>query len=223
MQNYRFDARELLSPEVRLILDRDERRAQAQHEAAWRAQQEESDLSQQVVALQRRLDRLEKIPPRDRQNKVVLDTVCLIVKSAEGDGERAIEGTATTPEIDNLGDEVDPAGAIYSLPLPLLWHHDHKSVVGRVTHANVTERGISVRGRIAQIDQAGPLKDLCDTAWLSVRHGLVRALSIGFQPLQSEPTKTGLRFRSWRWLELSLVSIGANASCAIGAMRGAGR
>ena len=47
----------------------------------------------------------------------------LEVKSVDVDA-RIIEGFATTPTTDRNGDIVDPAGAEFTLPMPLLWQHD---------------------------------------------------------------------------------------------------
>jgi phage head maturation protease len=53
-------------------------------------------------------------------------------------------------------------------------------------------------------------------AWQSVRNNLVRAVSIGFRPIEHEVMKDGgYRFKSWEWLELSLVTVPAQAEATI--------
>lgn len=137
------------------------------------------------------------------------------VKSYDED-ERTITGIATTPSTDRMGDVVEPRGAKFALPIPLLWQHDHSAPVGMVESAEVTDAGIKVRARVVKIKEAGKLKDRADEAWQSVKAGLVRGFSIGFRPLDRESIKGGgLRFKSWDWLELSLVTVPANADASI--------
>jgi hypothetical protein len=76
---------------------------------------------------------------------------------------------------------------------------------------------IKVRARIATVPEPGPLKDLLDSAWQSVKHSLLRSLSIGFMPIKSTPIASGLRITEWQWIETSLVSCPANLRCTIGA------
>lgn len=50
----------------------------------------------------------------------------LQVKSVtETDDERIITGIATTPNTDRDDDILEPMGAKFNLPIPLLWHHNH--------------------------------------------------------------------------------------------------
>ena len=72
----------------------------------------------------------------------------LTVKAAEQDGERWIEGWATTPSVDLVGDVVSPQGAVFSLPLPLLFAHRHDEPIGAVVRANASSAGIRIRARL---------------------------------------------------------------------------
>lgn len=140
---------------------------------------------------------------------------------AASDDQRLIEGIATTPDADRVGDIVMPKGAVYKLPLPFLLDHDHKQAVGTVERVEVTGSGIKFWARIAKITEPGDAKDLCDKAWALVKHGLRRAVSIGFRPLESEMIPNGgTRFNRWEWLELSAVSVPANAGASISAAKG---
>jgi HK97 family phage prohead protease len=133
---------------------------------------------------------------------------------------RELRGTATTPSTDRMGDVVEPLGAEFDLPLPLLWQHDQGQPIGSVTAADVGRNGIEIVAKIARIDEPGTLKDRLDSAWLSVKHKLVRGLSIGFAPIETVPLKGGgLHFLKWNWLELSAVTIPANATAGIGVVR----
>lgn len=130
--------------------------------------------------------------------------------------QRVLEGWASRPESDRQGDIVVSKGATYRLPLPLLMDHDHKSAVGEVFEASVTDAGIRFKAKIAKIAEPGPIKDLCDSAWSAAKAGLRRAVSIGFRGLDVEPMPTGgLRFKSWEWFELSLVAVPACAGASI--------
>jgi HK97 family phage major capsid protein/HK97 family phage prohead protease len=138
------------------------------------------------------------------------------------DDQRVIEGLATSPTPDRVGDIVEPDGAEFSLPLPLLWQHDSRQPIGHVTRAKVSKDGISITARFVKIAEAGRLKDRLDEAWQSIKSGLVKGLSIGFRPTKDpepldpkDPWFGGLRFTDWEWLELSAVTIPANAEATI--------
>jgi HK97 family phage prohead protease len=144
----------------------------------------------------------------------------LTIKRVSED-ERIIEGIATTPEPDRMGDVVEPAGAEFDLPLPLLMHHDSRQPVGHVLDAKVTTDGINVTARIMQMDEPGTLKDRLDEAWQSVKSGLIQGLSIGFRAIERSymDDTNGIRFTAWEWLELSLVTVPANAEASIMTVR----
>jgi len=136
------------------------------------------------------------------------------------DEDRVIEGIASTPRPDRIGDVVEPMGAKFALPMPLLWQHNATMPVGHVEFAKPTKEGIPFRAVIAKISDAGTLRDRVDEAWQSVKAGLVRAVSIGFRAIDREFLEGGgIRFRTWEWLELSLVTIPANADATITAIR----
>jgi HK97 family phage major capsid protein/HK97 family phage prohead protease len=139
----------------------------------------------------------------------------LTIKSVD-DEQRTIEGIASTPEVDRMGDIVEPKGAEFNLPIPLLWQHNHDEPIGTVLSAKVTDAGIQIKAQIGK----GVLPRI-DEAWALIKSGLVRGLSIGFQPLESEPIKGsyGQRFTKWSWLELSAVTIPANAGASILAIK----
>lgn len=138
------------------------------------------------------------------------------VKSFDDD-ERVITGIATTPETDRMGDIVEPKGAEFKLPIPLLWQHNPSQPIGHVIAAKVTAAGIEIKAKFAKLEEAGALKDRLDEAWQSVKTGLVRGLSIGFQPIEYAriDNSYGYRFLKWLWLELSAVTIPANGECSI--------
>ncbi|WP_414462778.1 HK97 family phage prohead protease [Hyphomicrobium sp. DY-1] len=134
------------------------------------------------------------------------------------DDERIIEGIASTPTIDRQGDVVEPLGGQFKTPLPLLLDHDSRAAVGQVEFARATSKGIEFRARIAKIATPGPAKDLVDGTWELVKAKLRAAVSIGFRSLADGVEimpNGGVRFKRWEWLELSLVSVPANAEALI--------
>ncbi len=125
---------------------------------------------------------------------------------------RVITGIATTPSPDRAADVVLPEGAVFKLPLPLLWQHRSDQPIGHVTQAKVTKNGIEIVAEIAQ-----GVHDDIERAWKYIKAGLVRGLSIGFRGLDTEqiPNSWGVIFEKWEWLELSAVTIPANAEATI--------
>jgi HK97 family phage prohead protease len=129
---------------------------------------------------------------------------------------RTIEGTASTPEPDRMGDIVEPLGVEFKNPLPLLWQHRYDQPVGWAVMNAPTEKGITFTARLAKIDDAGELRNRIESAWQHIKSGLVRGVSIGFKALErSFMDDGGIRFLKSELVELSLVTIPANASATI--------
>jgi HK97 family phage major capsid protein/HK97 family phage prohead protease len=133
--------------------------------------------------------------------------------------QRVIEGIASTPTPDRMSDIVEPLGASFKMPLPLLMRHDSDLPVGEVTYAKPTKEGIPFRARIfeAAPDDPPELKARLDMAWAEVKRKLIRAVSIGFRAIETSFIEStgGIRFTKWEWLELSLVTIPANMDATI--------
>jgi HK97 family phage prohead protease len=135
----------------------------------------------------------------------------LTVKSIDEES-RIIKGIASTPSTDRTGDIVEPRGAKFKLPIPLLSQHDHDSPIGEVTSAQVTDKGIEIE---AVLPKNSGL-DYVEKAWLQIKSGLMRGLSVGFRALDAEPIKGGgVKFKSWEWIELSAVTVPANSQATI--------
>jgi HK97 family phage major capsid protein/HK97 family phage prohead protease len=136
-------------------------------------------------------------------------------------GQRIIRGTASTPTMDRMGDIVLPLGAQYKLPIALLWQHNADQPIGWITEATVTAQGIDIVAEVSSFDQPGQLKDFLDYAWQSIQAGLVRGLSIGFNPIKYAfmDDSWGIEFQEWEWLELSAVTIPANSEATISAIK----
>lgn len=139
----------------------------------------------------------------------------LQVKSVDEE-TRVIRGIATTPSVDRVGDIIDPMGVKFQNPLAFLWQHQHDKPIGSVKFDKPTAKGIEFEATIAKTDEPGTLKDRLDEAWQSIKAGLVRAVSIGFRPIEYNfMDNGGIRFSETEVYELSAVTIPANADALI--------
>lgn len=142
----------------------------------------------------------------------------LQIKSVtDTDDERIITGIATTPSTDRDDDILEPTGAKFALPIPLLWQHNHNQPIGEVTAAEITDKGITITAKIAKVADEGKLKQRIDEAWQSIKSGLVKCLSVGFKINEYNYLESswGLHIKEWEWYELSVVTIPANADAVI--------
>lgn len=143
----------------------------------------------------------------------------LNVKAVE-DEKRVIRGIATTPETDRVGDIVEPLGVQFKNPMPLLLYHQHDKPVGQVRFSKPTKAGIEFEAKLPALQDPGTLKDRVDEAWQSVKAGLIAGVSIGFRALEfSRLDDGGIRFIETEVLELSLVTVPANAGATITEIR----
>lgn len=137
--------------------------------------------------------------------------------------KRVVRGIATTPTVDRVGDIIDPLGVKFSNPLAFLWQHQHDKPIGSVKFSAPTADGIEFEATVAKSDEPGTLKDRLDEAWQSIKLGLVRAVSVGFRPIEySFMENGGIRFSESEVYELSAVTIPANAEALITAVKSMG-
>jgi HK97 family phage major capsid protein/HK97 family phage prohead protease len=131
--------------------------------------------------------------------------------------QRTISGIASTPEPDRMGDVVEPLGITFKNPLPLLLFHDPHKPVGMVTFMAPTAEGLAFTATLPAVAEAGVLRDRIDEAWQTIKAGLVAGVSIGFRALEhaKHVATGGTRFLKTEILELSLVTIPANAAATI--------
>ena len=133
------------------------------------------------------------------------------IKRADQEARR-ISGIASTPALDRQGDVLDPAGATFKLPFPLLLGHDHGQPIGEVIDARTTPQGIWISAQIAPEGTS----DRIDEAWRLIRAGLIKGLSVGFIGRDWEAIHTGgRRFTEWEIIELSAVTVPANQEAEI--------
>lgn len=145
----------------------------------------------------------------------------LSIKSIDEE-KRVIKGTATTPTVDRMGDIIDPLGVKFANPLAFLWQHQHDKPIGSVKFDKPTKGGIGFEAEIAHPDtvESAGLKDRLQEAWDSIKTGLVRAVSVGFRPIEySFMDNGGIRFSETEVYELSAVTIPANSEALISTIK----
>jgi HK97 family phage major capsid protein/HK97 family phage prohead protease len=145
----------------------------------------------------------------------------LTIKSID-DSRHVLTGTATTPRPDRIGDVIEPLGAKFLNPSPLLLFHDSTKPVGTVRFKKPTDDGIEFEATLPQIEEPGVLQDRVREAWQSVKAGLIKGVSIGFRVLDDgiELLRSGgVRFTKIEILELSLVAVPANAEATIATIK----
>jgi len=127
-----------------------------------------------------------------------------------GSGKRTIRGLANSGLTDRVGDIVEPKGGQWTLPVPLLWQHKHDAPIGWVRQIEARSDGLWITAELAEgIGKA-------DEAWKMIEAGLVDSYSIGFQGEDWEPLAGGgKRFKKWSLLEISVVTIPADARAKI--------
>jgi HK97 family phage major capsid protein/HK97 family phage prohead protease len=140
----------------------------------------------------------------------------LVIKAIDED-QRIITGIATTPEVDRVGDSVNPLGAKFAAELPLLWMHRHDLPVGTVKFGKPTKDGIPFTAKLPVINEPSQLKARIDEAWSSVKSKIVKYVSIGFRPIKYSIIEAtgGLYFEETEIYELSLCTVAANGSATI--------
>lgn len=145
----------------------------------------------------------------------------LTVKAVD-DAARTITGIATTPSVDRVGDIIEPLGVKFTNPLAFLWQHDHDKPVGTCEFGKPSATGIPFTAKLIHPDdvESPTLKDRLQEAWDSIKAGLVRAVSIGFRPIEyAFMDGGGIRFIESEVFELSAVTIPANADAVITAVK----
>lgn len=126
---------------------------------------------------------------------------------------REIRGLVTGPTPDSLSDSLDPKGATFVLPMPVLWQNQWQHRVGYVSQAAVAAEGIELVIEVIKSDSDVVHQARLDEVWSSVRRGLAQGLAIGFHSLQEEVSGGGRRYWRWELREISLVLIpGASPS-----------
>jgi HK97 family phage prohead protease len=121
--------------------------------------------------------------------------------------ESPIRFVASTPTADRIGDRVFPSGidlTNYTKNPIVLFDHDHKSPIGT---AKVWVENDKLLMEPTFSDASGTARE---TAAL-VRQGVLKAVSIGFLPLETKPNQNGgFDIIKSELLEVSIVSVPMN-------------
>ncbi|HBC9722117.1 TPA: HK97 family phage prohead protease, partial [Escherichia coli] len=126
-------------------------------------------------------------------------------------------GIASTPSPDRDGDILEPEGAEFGSAIPFLWQHDHSRPVGQCTVRRVRE-GLEITATLVKPvpDMPSQLAARLDEAWAAIKTGLVRGLSVGFRAHEyTFLDGGGMHFLRWELMEVSAVTVPANAECTI--------
>jgi HK97 family phage prohead protease len=126
-------------------------------------------------------------------------------------GDDEVELTISTAGIKRDGHELVPAGADltnYRHNPVMLWSHDPDHPVATAENVQVVGDKIVARGRFAP---AGTTRKADETRGL-VKTGIVRGVSVGWDPIEWEPIdpmkpRGGQRFTKWDLLEISFCAI----------------
>lgn len=148
----------------------------------------------------------------------------MVVKSINEE-KREIVGIASSISPDRDEDILVPEGAKFTLPMPLLWMHNHNDPVGEIYEANVVDGGIEIKARLASVEEPAFLRERLNEAWAKLKAGLVRGLSVGFRPIEYSflEDSGGVKFILWDWYETSLVTIPANADATLSIIKQYGK
>jgi len=141
---------------------------------------------------------------------------------AVGDSRRTFTGWATTPAMDRMGDTIDPLGVRFVNPIALLHQHNHDEPIGTVKFSKPTKQGVEFEAEIPLIDEPPSLKERVDVAWGEIKNGLVRAVSIGFRPIDGKYVYRGdggIDYQEIEVYELSIVTIPALPQAVITAVK----
>lgn len=131
----------------------------------------------------------------------------IIAKASE---DKPLEYIMSDGTVDRVGDIIDPEGWEFrnfaNNPIAL-FNHDSRFIVGHWKDVRI-ENG-ALRGRL-EVMRKG-ISERLDEVIAAVEAGILRAVSVGFRALESEPLKNGgRRFTKSELIECSLVSIPAN-------------
>lgn len=93
--------------------------------------------------------------------------------------------------------------------IKMLWQHDRAKPIGIWTEMVETKKGLQVRGQLAINTTLG--RDVYEL----MKIGAINAMSIGFDGVESENTKTGRLFKKVELYEVSLVTFPANTGAKV--------
>ncbi|MDE1914735.1 MAG: HK97 family phage prohead protease [Sphingomonadales bacterium] len=134
-------------------------------------------------------------------------------------GEREVEVVMSTAALARDGHILIPQGCLlenYRANPIVLWSHDANEPIGTVEQITVSGDEITARVCFAPLGISPTADRICGLTKAAV----IRAVSVGFDPIESEPLeptkpKGGQRISAWELLELSFVSVPADAGALV--------
>lgn len=134
-------------------------------------------------------------------------------------GDDEVEVILSTAALARDGHILIPQGCLldnYRANNIVLWQHDPEHPVGNAENIVVSNDNITARIRFAPL---GATRKADETRAL-VKSGVVRAVSIGFEPMDGEPLdpkkpRGGQRVTKWELLECSFVSVPADTGAVV--------
>lgn len=134
-------------------------------------------------------------------------------------GEDEVDVVMSTASLARDGHVLVPQGCRlenYQANPIVLWSHDPDCPIGNVTDIAVDAHEIRARIKFAPLG----ISQKADEIRGLMKAGVVRAVSVGFDPLEGEPLdpkkpRGGQRFTDWELLELSGVSVGADTGALV--------
>jgi HK97 family phage prohead protease len=134
-------------------------------------------------------------------------------------GDREVRVVASTGDVDRTGEMVEPAGIDLSgfLANPIiLWQHDPEHPIGNATRAVVQGGKLICDIEFAPAGTSKKADEICGL----VKAGILKGVSIGFDPIETEPMTAGnsrgpQKYVAIDLMEVSIVSIPANVGAAV--------
>jgi HK97 family phage prohead protease len=133
-----------------------------------------------------------------------------IVRKVHVDQSSHMDYVLSDGTVDRMNDCIEPSGWVlenFRKNAVALFNHDRNQIIG-------SWRSVAVRGDklVGTLELAEPgTSPLVDTVRALCRQGILRAVSVGFKALASEPRANGgTRFTKTELLEASLVSVPAH-------------
>lgn len=134
-------------------------------------------------------------------------------------GDREVEIVMSTAALARDGHVLLPGGCHldnYRANPIALWSHDPDKPIGNVENIVVGPDQISARAVFAPEGISHKADEICGLT----KAGVIRAVSVGFDPIDMEPLdpkkpRGGQRIAAWDLLELSFVSLGADVAALV--------
>jgi len=138
------------------------------------------------------------------------DPLSPVYKSGRQSEDNPLEFILSDESVDRMGDSIKASGwqldEFKRSPIAL-YGHDHNQPIG--VWKNVRVIGKQLRGELKLAKQG--TSDFIDTIRSLIDQGVLKAVSVGFQPLESEPRKSGgFDFIKSALHEVSICAVGAN-------------